>query len=423
MQAALRRLLRCFGVSFGLAASAGWAASGWGVVAQSGPLRVEVAVPASVGSQPVDGRMLLMLSTDPSGEPRFQVSDGVKTQQVFGVDVEGLAPGQAAVFDAAVLGYPVASLDQVPPGTYTVQALLHRYETFRRADGHTVRLPMDRGEGQQWNRAPGNLFSTPRKVAIDAKRGGTVRLVLDQVIPAIPDPPDTKYVKHVRIQSDLLTKFWGRPMFLGAHVLLPEGWDTHPQARYPLVIDHGHFPYDFDGFREDASRPGPEARAQRPLQLAGLQPDRTGVRPPVLQGLDRPGLPAVPDHRDSACEPVLRRFVHGELGEPRPLWGRDRQGADSLHRDTIPGHGAGMGTVHVRGIDGRLGGHGRPGLLPRQFQRRLHRLPRPDRLPRLHDRQPLRGARTRTTAKAPGGRWRGPATATIWAMSIRPSAT
>jgi hypothetical protein len=243
-------------VSVGLAAAVGWAAGTSDVVAQSGPLRVEVVVPGPAGSQPLDGRMLLMLSTDASGEPRFQINDGVKTQQVFGVDVEGLLPGKAAVFDAAVLGYPVASLEQVPPGTYTVQALLHRYETFRRADGHTVKLPMDRGEGQQWNRAPGNLFSTPRKLAIDPKRGGTVRLDLDQVIGPIADPPDTKYVKHVRIQSDLLTKFWGRPMFLGAHVLLPEGWDTHPQARYPLVINHGHFPHDFDGFRETPPDPG-----------------------------------------------------------------------------------------------------------------------------------------------------------------------
>jgi hypothetical protein len=40
-------------------------------------------------------------------------------------------------------------------------------------------------------------------------------------------------------------------MYLGAHVLLPEGFDSHPEARYPLVVDHGHFPYDFEGFRPE----------------------------------------------------------------------------------------------------------------------------------------------------------------------------
>jgi hypothetical protein len=40
-------------------------------------------------------------------------------------------------------------------------------------------------------------------------------------------------------------------MHLGAHILLPHGFDEHPNARYPLVINHGHFPYTFGGFREE----------------------------------------------------------------------------------------------------------------------------------------------------------------------------
>jgi hypothetical protein len=114
---------------------------------------------------------------------------------------------------------------------------------------------MDRGEGQQWNRAPGNLYSTPAQIEIDPAKGGTIRVALDKVIPPIPDPPATKYIKHVRIQSERLTKFWGRPMHLGAHVLLPHGFDEHPQARYPLAIYHGHFPYTFEGFREEPPDP------------------------------------------------------------------------------------------------------------------------------------------------------------------------
>ena len=267
------RLLRGVGWAVALAAALAWAAPVAEVSTQSGPqgaaLRVDVVVPASPGASAVDGRVLLMLSTDPAGEPRFQISDDVKTQQVFGVDVDGLKPGQAAVFDAAALGYPVASLAQVPAGTYTVQALLHKYETFRRSDGHTVKLPMDRGEGQQWGRAPGNLFSTPQQVALDPAKGGTVRITLDQVIPPIPAPPDTKYVKHVRIQSELLTKFWGRPMHLGANVLLPEGWDTHPGARYPLVINHGHFPYDFTDLRETPPDPDLKPDYSERFQMSG----------------------------------------------------------------------------------------------------------------------------------------------------------
>lgn len=223
--------------------------------APAGEQRVAITFAADQSREPLDGRLLLMISNDDSNEPRFQIVDGPKSQVAFGLDVDGWKPGADAIVDRRVLGYPIDSLADIPPGTYTVQALLHKYETFHRADGHTVKLPMDRGEGQQWNRAPGNLYSTPKKVEIDPRKGGAIRLALDKVIPPIPDPPATKYIKHEKIQSQLLTKFWGRPMYLGAHVLLPEGFDEHPEARYPLVIYHGHFPWTFEGFREEPPDP------------------------------------------------------------------------------------------------------------------------------------------------------------------------
>ncbi|MET0555052.1 MAG: hypothetical protein ABW221_18565 [Vicinamibacteria bacterium] len=230
--------------------------------AAGGPT-VNVTYPASLAAGPLDGRLLLLLSTDDKEEPRFQISDTeLGTQQVFGIDVDGWKPGAVAVFAPTVVGYPVASLAAVPPGTYNVQAVLHRYETFRRSDGHTVKLPMDRGEGQQWSRAPGNLYSTPRKVAFGpAGAKGPITIALDKTMPEIKAPADTKYVKHDRIRSERLSKFWGRDMYLGAHVLLPEGWDTHPEARYPLVINHGHFPADFGGFRPDP--PDPDLKCER----------------------------------------------------------------------------------------------------------------------------------------------------------------
>lgn len=222
--------------------------------AQGGPFRFSISLPQTMEG-PVDGRLLLIVSRLEGGEPRTQVNDGPTGQPVFGVDVENWTRTAPAIVDASVLGFPIDSIDDIPAGRYTVQALLHRYETFRRGDGHTVKMPMDRGEGQQWSQAPGNLYSSPRQVMLDPRAGGTVTLTLDEVIGPIAPPTDTKYIRHERIQSALLTRFWGRPMHLGANVLLPEGWDTHPDARYPLFIYHGHFPYTFTGFREAAPDP------------------------------------------------------------------------------------------------------------------------------------------------------------------------
>lgn len=209
----------------------------------------EVVLPVSISDKPLDGRLLLLLSKSTTGEPRFQISDDEASQQVFGMDVENWQPGTKKRFDASAFGYPVETLKAIENGTYRVQVVLHVYETFKRKDGHVVKLPMDRGEGQHWNIAPGNLYSVAKQIEIKAGASNTVTLDLNQKIPPIKDPEDSKYVKHIKIQSKLLTEFWGRPMYLGAHILLPEGWESHPNVKYPLAIFHGHFPDDFSGFR------------------------------------------------------------------------------------------------------------------------------------------------------------------------------
>lgn len=235
----------------------------------AGKLRFDVSLPQTASNEPLDGRLLLLISTNNDKEPRFQISEDLSTQQVFGVDVDAWQVGQTQTIDVNAFGYPRRSLAQVPAGDYWIQALLHRYETFKRADGHTVKLPMDRGEGQQWHSAPGNLYSKPQKIHIDPNADSSIALTLDQMIPPIEPPKDTKYIKHIKIQSDRLTKFWGRPMYLGAHVLLPEGFDSHPDAHYPLVIFHGHFPADFGGFREAPPDPNLKPEYSERFHLEG----------------------------------------------------------------------------------------------------------------------------------------------------------
>lgn len=218
----------------------------------------EMTFDAAKSATPIDGRLLLMLSTDPAEEPRLQINDSLKTQLVFGLDVENWKPGETlkmAPTNADIFGYPIQHLANLKPGEYIAQVLLDRYETFHRADGHVLKLPTDRGEGRKWNRAPGNLFSKPQPVRLEPSKPARFTLALTEEIPPIPPPADTKYVKHIRIQSERLSKFWGRPIYLGAHVLLPEGFDIHPEAHYPLMVYHGHFPADISGFRSEPPDP------------------------------------------------------------------------------------------------------------------------------------------------------------------------
>ncbi|MGD1945740.1 MAG: alpha/beta hydrolase-fold protein, partial [Croceivirga sp.] len=219
---------------------------------------ITVSFDKMVNEQPIDGRILLMLSSNDEKEPRFQINSGLNAQPVFGMDVNGMVPGQEIVFDESIFGFPYESLAELQAGEYTIQALLHVYETFDLITGHTVKLPMDNGEGQQWNRSPGNLYSQPFKITIGDNGIQNVNIVMNQIVPPIEEPADTKWVKHIKLKSEKLSEFWGRDMYLGAHVLLPKGFDEHPEAKYPLMIFHGHFPSDFGGFRTTPPDPNME---------------------------------------------------------------------------------------------------------------------------------------------------------------------
>jgi hypothetical protein len=203
---------------------------------------------------PLDGRMFVVLATTSNPEPRFQMSEQeARSAQFFGTDGDGFRAGFRYVFpDDTALGYPSLTFNDIPAGDYYVQGVFNKYTTFHLANGHTVKLPMDEGEGQHWNTKPGNLYSKPQLIHIDPKQSTMAHFNLDQVIPPIPPVADTDLVKHIRIQSDLLTKFYGRPMFLGGIVVLPAGWQDHANAHYPLLVNQGHFQRDFNGFRNNS---------------------------------------------------------------------------------------------------------------------------------------------------------------------------
>src|ERR1035438_3626178 len=141
-------------------------AAGLLCVATASAQSITVLFPASRSTKPLDGRVLLILSNDPSAEPRMQIDDTPKSQMVFGLTVDAWKPATPVTIDDKAQGYPRVTLKDVPPGEYTIQAVLNVYETFHRGDGKTVKLAPDRGEGQHWNLAPGNLLSKPRPVRI-----------------------------------------------------------------------------------------------------------------------------------------------------------------------------------------------------------------------------------------------------------------
>jgi hypothetical protein len=230
-------------------------------------LRFLLSFPASVRADAADGRVFVMISRSAKPEPRLQLGFS-ETIPFFAADVDGLRPGQWTAIGEEADSFPLDGLGALPAGDYFVQGLLNIYTTFPRADGRVVKMHMDQWEGQSFPISPGNLFSEVQRIHVDPRAGGTVRLSLDRAIPSIPVPPDTDFVKHVRFESPLLSKFWGRPIWIGATVLLPRGYDGNRAVRYPVNYEQGHFSVGAPGgFEEDLPEDGrpssPEGKGAR----------------------------------------------------------------------------------------------------------------------------------------------------------------
>jgi Putative esterase len=228
--------------------------------------RFEITYDRAVHSGPITGRVILVIARSDAPEPRFQI--GPNATPIFGVDADGLQPGQPAIVDQTTFGHPVDSLAGLAAGDYYVQAMLNVYTKCQRGDGRTLWVHWDMG-GRFFNVSPGNLYSEVRKVRLDPAAGYNVNLSLNRVIAPADSPGDTKWIKHVQVKSELLSKFWGVPVYLGATVILPEGYDERADVRYPVVYAQGYVGSPAFYFNEDPN----SARQQEGLRASSnVQP-------------------------------------------------------------------------------------------------------------------------------------------------------
>jgi hypothetical protein len=216
-------------------AAAGFAVSAAISPAAAASPRFAITFSAAAHPGPITGRLILIIAKSNTPEPRLAVSP--TGPAIFGIDLDQLRPGETAFIDDKAASSPMA-LSELPPGDYYVQAVINVYEQVHRADGHTLWVHLNDGTIESWNTAAGNLYSDVQRVHVGGN--GTVRVAITHVIPKKGPPADTKWVKHVRIQSAKLTNFWGRPIYINATVLLPKGYDEHPDVRYPSIYTLGH---------------------------------------------------------------------------------------------------------------------------------------------------------------------------------------
>ena len=246
--------------------------------------------------------MYIALSQDSTPEPRYAVGSlgaYFRSTPFFGVDVDrsrGWSDAPSSPTAPRVI--QCCRCGTLPRGRLLRPGLANVYTETHRADGHTIWVHFDNWEGQHASSSPG---TSPARfsgcTSTRAKDLDVASHAQHQVLPPCAEPADTKWIKHVRFQSALLSKFWGHP-YLGATVLLPQGYDEHPNVRYPVLYEQTHFLQHADnapiGFTDRQRAAGiggtPGDQADPPGADQGIQL-RVGVRP--VQGMDRPAFPAV----------------------------------------------------------------------------------------------------------------------------------
>jgi hypothetical protein len=195
---------------------------------QLAPLRFEVRVAPGLLSSPQDGRLFIVLGRASAPEPRMMLGrTGVDAPPVLARDVSGLRVGVPVVLDQTAIAFPIDNLSQLPAGDYYVQAVFD--------SNLDLKSPS----------APGNLYSGVQRLRLDPAIGGLVKVELNRRVPSESLPPDGEYVRLVRIQSELLSSFHGRPIYLRAGVILPKGFEQQTSRRYPLRVHIGGYGASF----------------------------------------------------------------------------------------------------------------------------------------------------------------------------------
>ena len=278
---------------------------------QVGPgLRFEVTLAPSLPAQP-SGRLLVVMASSDRVEPRRLIGrTGRTATPTVGVDVPALAPGDRVILDATAAAFPIEGLADLPAGEYHVQAVL---DTNR-----DIRSPG----------APGSLYSEPLQVALEPAQNEPVRLTLSRRIPDEQLPPDEEYLRFVKIRSDLLTQFHGRPIYVRAGVILPPGFEQEPERRYPLRVHIG-------GYGSRYTRVGSMMRPGSPFRDAWLAADAPRM---VLLHLDGAGPNGDPYQVNSANNGPYGDAVTQEL---IPYVEREFRGIGEPHARVLDGGSTG----------------------------------------------------------------------------------
>ena len=228
-----------------------------------------VTLDPSVATGPTTGRLFVIFGRTDAREPRFQAGSYGGSVPFYGMDVDAWKPGRRD--DRRREGARI-SASRISRTCRRATTTRRRCSTSTPSTTAPTATPSGctptSGRDSTGRSSPGNLVSEVVKVHFDPAAHTTVKLALTKKLPPLEPPADTRWVKHVKMKSELLSKFWGAPVYIGATVLVPKDFDESSTARYPAVYNQGHFglgaPFGFvDPTSPSANARGGDGRRTR----------------------------------------------------------------------------------------------------------------------------------------------------------------
>ena len=177
------------------------------------------------------GRLLIFLRKGSGGKelgPSFVPGE----TWIAAREVVSLTPGSSVDVDADDITYP-KPFSQAPDGDYQVQALLDVH--------HDYNYEMAGGDPQSAVEILSAFHpattTAPVPLTLESQREGLARFANDD--PQWKPPSLVAGVEPVHFESSALNRFWGRPVFITAYVVLPPTYKNGNET-YPTVYwTHG----------------------------------------------------------------------------------------------------------------------------------------------------------------------------------------
>jgi S-formylglutathione hydrolase FrmB len=160
------------------------------------------------------GRLFILISQTSWTQPRFQAWPNPSTI-IFAKNIPSWDPIKSLILDSTTEFVKTSewTLSELKPGKYYFQLL------------------WDQDKNESGINAPGNIYSDVKETTIT--RDTNLNIILNQVIPDIVFKED-QFVKFVKFESDTLSSWWKKPVYLKASVLLPHNYYNDPSQRFPV---------------------------------------------------------------------------------------------------------------------------------------------------------------------------------------------